>query len=639
MLRIKQRPWLAGMAVGFGVLLVYLATLTGVHTFDAYSYAAAVQTKPLLETFHPHHILYGPLGSAALHVARWLGYAGPALLPLQIVNAVAGALGVLLWLLGLRRLSGRWTLALLGAGLLGTAFAWWRYAVEVEVYTLATLFLIAALLVLLRLLERPTWRAGWAWLGLLHAGAMLFHQTNVLWAAVVLAGWWLAAWPAATSWRERWRGLGLYALMAAALVGGIYALVMFGWSGFRSWAAVRGWLFEYAATGFWGGPLSAKTVTDMLHGWSETWSPGIGAGVIILSLLLLLWRAQALWRRWQAPTLLALLWLLVYGVFFTWWEADNIEFWIASLPPLTLLLVLSLATLPRPQRRWAEWATAALVLTLLLRNGWLIKTSGDPATDADRRVVTALAAAGAPDDLYIVPNGLQELYLRFEFAHPNVLPLSLDTGNWARACPTFQAAISDAIGAGYHVWINAAVLDPPAELLERYHLDQAAVRDCWRPFDPHVSRTLGEAQYALLSPLPAQQPAWHWRDWTLGWLPNFIDATRWDGGWSFIPGADPHFVSPPLRLDAGDWRTLEVTLTTSLADQHAQFYWIPPGGGATEAQSISWPLIGDGQPHLYRLDLAALPSWRGPIAKLRLDPVTAGAGQARTTLSDLVLLP
>jgi len=49
-------------------LLLYLATLTQVHTFDALSYVTSVERKPWTEVFHPHHLAYGPLGALAHRV-------------------------------------------------------------------------------------------------------------------------------------------------------------------------------------------------------------------------------------------------------------------------------------------------------------------------------------------------------------------------------------------------------------------------------------------------------------------------------------------------------------------------------------------------------------------------------------------
>ncbi|HWQ12502.1 MAG TPA: hypothetical protein VNL77_06875, partial [Roseiflexaceae bacterium] len=87
---------LAAPALFLGALALYLSTLTAVHTFDALSYVTSVERKPWTELLHPHHLAYGPLGALALAAAHALGATGGAALPLQIVNAAAGAAGVAL---------------------------------------------------------------------------------------------------------------------------------------------------------------------------------------------------------------------------------------------------------------------------------------------------------------------------------------------------------------------------------------------------------------------------------------------------------------------------------------------------------------------------------------------------------------
>jgi hypothetical protein len=137
-----------------------------------------VERKPWTEVFHPHHLAYGPLGVLALRIGRLAGYAGGAAQPMQLVNAFAGALGVALFWGLVRRVTRRADIALAAALLLGGAYAYWYYAVEIEVYTVAALFL----LVCLDLLVRPgawTTRRVLALAGA-QAGAILFHQTNVL---------------------------------------------------------------------------------------------------------------------------------------------------------------------------------------------------------------------------------------------------------------------------------------------------------------------------------------------------------------------------------------------------------------------------------------------------------------------------
>jgi hypothetical protein len=140
-IRLGLDRWrIAPIALFLGTLLVYLLTLTQVHTFDALSYVTSVERKPWTEVFHPHHLAYGPLGVLALSISRLLGYSGGAALPLQICNAAAGAAGVALFFVIVERHTGRADLSLIAALLLGAAYAYWYYAVEIEVYTVASLF-------------------------------------------------------------------------------------------------------------------------------------------------------------------------------------------------------------------------------------------------------------------------------------------------------------------------------------------------------------------------------------------------------------------------------------------------------------------------------------------------------------------
>src|SRR5215213_4625058 len=163
----------------FLTFAIYLITLTQVHTFDALSYVTSVERKPWTEVFHPHHLAYGPLGVLAFHAGRTIGYTGGAALPMQVLNALAGALGVALFYTIVRRVTRRDDLALTSALLLGGGYAYWYYAIEIEVYTVATLFLI----ICLNIVTRPGWwrsRRSLFLLGLAQAGTVLFHQTNLL---------------------------------------------------------------------------------------------------------------------------------------------------------------------------------------------------------------------------------------------------------------------------------------------------------------------------------------------------------------------------------------------------------------------------------------------------------------------------
>jgi len=176
---MKRQYWLA-IAGGLIFTIIYLLTLTEVHTFDALSYIFDVTRKPWQEIFHPHHLAYSPVGA----VATWIAGGGDAAHAMQRVNAIAGGAGVA-WCgaIAARRWQ-RSDLTIVSMLALGGSYAFWYYAVEVEVYTLATFFLIGVIWMIDTPAPRTTqWALG---LGAMLSGALLFHQTNVLLAIPLL---------------------------------------------------------------------------------------------------------------------------------------------------------------------------------------------------------------------------------------------------------------------------------------------------------------------------------------------------------------------------------------------------------------------------------------------------------------------
>ncbi|HLA42772.1 MAG TPA: glycosyltransferase family 39 protein, partial [Aggregatilineales bacterium] len=164
--------------------LLYHETRTEVHTFDALSYTQDVESKPFIELYHPHHLLYGPVGRLTVNVAEMLGYEGRADAPIQFLNALAGAVGIMLmWRFGVRFTGHTW-LPLSAAILIGLCYAYWLYAIEVEVYTFASMFILLCLWLMTYFEHSPNPQYAF-WLGLATAGAVMFHQTNIMFAIPV----------------------------------------------------------------------------------------------------------------------------------------------------------------------------------------------------------------------------------------------------------------------------------------------------------------------------------------------------------------------------------------------------------------------------------------------------------------------
>jgi len=671
-----------------GFLALYLATLTGVHTYDALSYILDVDRKPWAELFHPHHLAYGPLGALIRGAATAAGWRGSAEPLLQAANAVAGAIGAGLFALVAARATGRPGLGLIGALLLGASYAFWYYAVEVEVYTIAALFLIAALGLLLELGRRPTVGLA-AQLGAAQGLAVLFHQTNVLLCAPAAVALFLGAarrarGVAAAGARpdlaasarggvSLWGGPGGALRLAAAyllplglIVGGAYLWVGVGLSGFRSWGELSRWAAGYATTGWWGGAVDTGKWAGLLKGLSETVARPGGAllgGALAAALLLGLHGLRAAPRATLA-TLLS--WLLVYGGFFLWWEPDNIEFWIAALPPFYLLLLLGAAgeggagSGGGGKRGW--WRADVLAgglgvigAVMLGVNVVSIRERGDPGRDLQRRITAALAARTAPGDLLVVPDGLQELYLPFYGARVSVAALgpamSAAGGDWPAACAGLRGRVDTALERGFAVLLADEALRPtpappgePPTMAERFGLPAETVAACYAPYAPTMEpAALGPGLPAYWR-IPAAQeladgPGWDFRRGRWGWRATNADTLEIGAaGWTLRPDADPALTSPPVQIEAARFGQIEIRLGATTAAHDAQLFFLDAGGQVDEARSIRWALEPGAGPASYLLRLRGAPGWEGTLTGLRLDPVHVGDGGV-VVVESIRLLP
>lgn len=642
-LALLRNDRLIAAAIFTGLLSLYLLTLTQVHTFDALSYVMSVERKPWTELFHPHHLAYGPFGSWMLALSRALGYDGGAALLMQLVNAAAGASGATLFYLTTRTATGRNDVALPAALLLGVAYAWWYYAVEIEVYTLAALFLIACLALMTHQTPWTTHRC--LALGIAQGGAVLFHQTNVLLCVPVALS---ALTDLRTTWNTngpraalgRWTG---YAAALALVVASPYLYVMLVVSNFRTMEEMLAWLTEYARTGWWGGPLTGDTFTRLGAGLSDTLAQPGGYWFSLAFGGIAAW----VWSRYDrsrtggqgyarsARVALAPLiaWLTTYGAFFAWWEPDNIEFWIASLPPACLLFAMAIAQ----ARPWSApiWTSLAIVGVLAWINYDSISRRGDPETDLQRLIARELAMRSAPADLLIVPDGLQELYLPYYERRENFLSLNqalFDSGgSWDGACAAIRNRIAVVQRAGAAVIIANEALHPPPRVLNRHGITQSQVDACFAPY----RETLTDLAFA--EPLPpywrlpsatemALMGGWNFEQDALGWQAFNITSERFDGGWRLQPGVDPALISPILSLDAHQVIAVEIRMANGTRARDAQLFYAGADGALSEERSVRWELADTTDAMTYTIDLREAPGWRGTITRLRIDPVGIGDG-------------
>ncbi len=120
---------------------------------------------------------------------------------------------------------------------------------------------------------------------------------------------------------------------------------------------------------------------------------------------------------------------------------------------------------------------------------------------------------------------------------------------------------------------------------------------------------------------------WRFDRFGEGWTAQNIDASRFDGGWRFVPGGDPSLTSPILQLDAGNYRAIEIRMVNMTLSRNAQLFFAGPDGSLSEAHSVRWTVRSSAQVLTYRIELAGQPGWQGIITQLRLDPVDVGDGR------------
>lgn len=436
--------------------ILYLATLAGSHNEgeDGIGYLLPIRNGHASTIFNPYHLIYNWLGWFVYHGALTFGYDGGPLGPVQVLNAFTGAVGIALLWVFLRSVVPRRLVASGACGILAFSYGYWGYSVDVEVYVLSAVLLLASLMLAHRAVMRPSVR-GFLLLGLANGAAVLGHNTNVLFAAVAVVALLIS-----------WRTLPLhnvircgcaYAAGAAGVVLGSYAVAI-PVVGLDSPRAFWDWLTADAQSGQWGyftrtsglkvfvgagraliaghfalalGPVrdfadrafkdkSLREEYFLVRGYSSALAfllVAVSAAVIgLLALVASRWLTRP--KLDPAARTLAQLcaaWIVTYVIFFSWWEPANLEFWIAIWVPIAILLVLPFASPQPPQwSRLGPMLIGGAVAGLFVVNLVGSVLPQRHAADDYWRVRAAWYARNAlPTDLVFTNNYIYTEYLRY----------------------------------------------------------------------------------------------------------------------------------------------------------------------------------------------------------------------------------
>jgi len=528
---LDRAPAREAVAVAVAGAAVYGLTLSAVPALshDGPTYLLAIESGGDA-LYHPHHLAYNTVAHLWLDLWRAVGLGGDAVRTVEMLNALLGGIALgLVWTLLRRRAALPRPLAAAATAGAGLSYGVWFYSVAVEVCVLPLVLLLATLLTLTR--PAPTVRT-FVLAGLLNGLAVVGHQANVLFAAVVLA---VAL--RQVDRRAVVERFGAYAASAAAVVVGVYAAVLSLAIRPSSAGEAADWFTRYAqsddnwnfapdaplkaATGLGrsvvggqfvfrfesarerlGSLLTGKSVADeafLVRGlppWLAVALVGLAAaGAVLLAGTL----ARGVARRRRLPGTARglvrplVVWLAVYSAFFLFWAPVNPEFWLPQTTLLWMLAALLCARAPGEpvDRRGAAVLGAAAVAIGIANLAGTMLPATDPGNDVYALRYATLGEAVGEGDVVVVDHPHMGLGYTARFTDAEAVPVSefeyfVDVREpRAPTIGEIDAIVDRTLRTGGRVAIDADLIDEPSSGAAGGVGDHLADRygDRWRELD------------------------------------------------------------------------------------------------------------------------------------------------------------
>lgn len=354
------------LVLAAGAALLYLSLLTKGYVFEGLARAMPIELGRPREVFKGTYLLYGAFGYVFHNLLGFLGLHPPAFVSLQIMDALWGAGGLVVFFLTLRQLDLSPRSAAAWSAALGLSLAYWLWSTDAQNYIFSTVLLALNWLLLARFAAGK--KVSPVLLGAAHALAIFGHLVNAVFAAPIL---WLIFRRGGPGWR---RAVLQYAASAAACAAAVYAAVLALVIRPGSLPELRLWfigsLADSKGRADWHGGLSPHSVWVWLKMTLNIFisrgpEPMLllwGGRLLLLGLALQALRslpkAQGAARNMAAASLV---WVAAYGCVFTSWEPGTMVYRISDLIPLLTLLALGGQALAPAWRVGAPACLAALL--------------------------------------------------------------------------------------------------------------------------------------------------------------------------------------------------------------------------------------------------------------------------------------
>lgn len=368
--RASERAW--GLVLFLSAFSLYASFPSRSYVFEGLARAMPIELGRFRNLFNGNYLLYGFVGWCFHHLLRAAGIAQLAVHSLQMLDALAGALGLFVFFKILRRIGTGLPEAFLWSAILGATLGYWRWSTDAEDYIFSAFLLLLNFYALVRYCQKGS--PGPASLGALHSLAVLGHIVNLAFAPTAL-------WFIVSGNRRAWKRPALeYAASLCLLTASAYAAALAIARPGGLPQALR-WLWGSAAregAGFTlGGGYSwhklwqwIRTTGNALTSYSPVfkdppaWRSAVWllwTGRILLLLLagVLALRSKTIFRRHRTVAAGCCVWLASYALIFASWQPDTLVYRTTDLPAICLLLALASFELARPLRLGVCLALAA----------------------------------------------------------------------------------------------------------------------------------------------------------------------------------------------------------------------------------------------------------------------------------------
>jgi hypothetical protein len=361
------------------------------------------------DLFPAAHLLYHYIAFLLFHLLHWIFGGVRDYFLVEIVDTIWGCLGLtVVYRIFLLRMKMTRTEAFLGTCVAAFSFGMWFYCSNIEVYMPSTFFLLLGLFLCMKddLTNKDV-----TLITLVHCLAVLFHESNVLFAPVVLWKFW-------DSRRtiRFWPSFFRYTITSVILVAGVYILLGTLAAGNHTFVTFMAWLRGDTAAGDYWFPLSFNTLIKAFIGFGHAifgahfvfrvgflerfmdrlffyhnlddeaflvrnLSPGLAAFLLALATLVtafmvvgflrVVFHLRSLYRQHRRLLVPPALFLVIYSAFFFFWMPENLEFWIPqSVVFWILVLGLNKQLPPFPLFRRNYFLYGTLAALLFFVNYW-----------------------------------------------------------------------------------------------------------------------------------------------------------------------------------------------------------------------------------------------------------------------------